>query len=209
MLQLRQFGLNIIPMKNLRSISELKMKYLNHPQILTLKQECQGLWHESYYSSHAIWYMLAALLLMTGFLVQWMTQQYRMNVDYTERLSILTQQGLYKPVHQTTQLGGERLFGQPMSISAQQALMHAFKLEGILYDGLPKKRSAVIKDMRGEVKFYHQGEVLPGGAKLVNIAPDYIEIEAQGFVQKLKLERYPASFLSDEPINSGNHLLND
>lgn len=196
-------------MKSFRSISEFKIKYLSHPQVLALKQECQSLWQESYYSPHAIWYMLASFLLMILLMFQWITQQFHMTTDLNDTLTILTQQALNKPAPQNTQLGGERLFGQPMSFSAQQALSHAFKLEGILYDDNPRKRAAVLKDNSGEVKFYHQGDVLPGGAKLVNVERDFIEIESQGFQQRLKLEQFPASFLSDKPINSGSHLFNE
>lgn len=182
------------------------MKCFNHPQFLTVKQECQSLWQESYYSPHAIWYMLVGFLLLSWIMFQWILGQYHISTDFSQSLSLLTQQSLNKPISQNTQLGGERLFGQPMSFSAQQALRHAFKLEGILYDDNPKKRAAVLKDNSGEVKFYYQGDALPGGAKLINVGPDYIEIESQGFQQRLKLEHYPASFLSDQPLNSGSHL---
>ena len=195
-------------MKNLRSIFDSKLSALSHPKVLEAQQELQGLWKESYHSPNVIWYMLAGLIGLLFMLIKWSLVQYRVEAEYKEQITVLQQQAQHKPAI-SIQLTGERLFGEPLSYSAQQALSHAFHLEGILFSDKPQNRSAVIKDESGQVKFYHEGDTLPGGAKLVKINQEHIEIEAQGFHQQLKLEQYPASFLSEQPLNSGPHLLSE
>lgn len=194
-------------MKWFRSIPQLKNIVETYPNLALYQSEVNELWNISYNSPFSVGYMLAILFALLMILMFWLKNTWNQELEYQQQANILIMKA--KPILQYRQLGSERLFGKPMSTSVQNQISSAFQLEGIVYDKAVQKRSAVLKDTSGEEKVYYIGDVLPGGAKLYNIEQGSIEIEYQGYRHQLKLKQYPASFLSDKPLNSGTRIFED
>ena len=194
-------------MKWFRSIPQLKNIFEAYPKLALYQSEFNELWNMSYNSPFSVGYMLAILFAISMLLLGWLKNHWNQELEYQQQATIIIMKA--KPIPQYLQLGAERLFGKPLSSNVQHQISSAFQLEGIVYDKAVQKRSAVLKDASGEEKIYYIGDVLPGGAKLYNIEQGSIEIEYQGYRHQLKLKQYPASFLSDKPLDSGTRIFED
>lgn len=197
--------LNIGHMISLKSISEQFSKHhlmARYPQLKWLEKEIQHLWQVGYIQAETLWCMLGLggwLMLTT---MMWVAGRLEEIQVYEHSLN----QVRHQPVRETLRVSSQRMFGEPVVVTT--AAHSSWKVQGILYDDNPKKSEVLLKDALGKVQGFHQGETLPNGGRVVKITVDEVEIEENGAHLKLKIQKFPASFISDEPSSEGQKGLN-
>jgi hypothetical protein len=194
-------------MKDFRSIPHVKYLLEKYPEIDLGLDYCYELWQASYSAAYAVWYILGLLLGLFFITCFWIQNQISAFSGYRNYAQVIQLKTLRPTVDYTAQLASQRLFGEP--IRYDNMLSSNYKVEAILYDEHADKRSVLLKESRGEGKFYYEGERLPSGEVLKLIKKNSVELENQGVRQELKIEQYPASFLSDKPLEMRNSILKD
>lgn len=172
-----------------------KQKLLNlHPHLPWLEKEIQHLWHVGYGQAQTLWCMLGLGLWMILTTTVWVGGRLE-EMQLYQKSSTEVRRHV---VQESLQVGSQRMFGEPVAVATQTT----WKVQGIIYDDTPEKREVLLKNNRGMVQGFHQGETLPGGGHVDSITPDSVEIEENGGHFKLKMQEYPASFISDKPASS-------
>ena len=194
-------------MKDLRSNLNFKKLLETYPILVEHGQEMTQMWQSAYFSIYTGWYAILISFLMCLIVISWVKGLWYMEQDYQQQLQLVEIKANKKSAARTLEIGSQRLFGEPVRSEAQQAIIRSFELQGIIYHEQPSERIAILKDEKGQVKFYHIGDSLSGGAVLDDIEEQQIVIKVGGFKQSIKLEHYPASFLSNQPLNTDTHLL--
>ena len=171
-----------------------------HPRLPWLERECRQLWHVGYAQAETLWCFLGLGLWMLFTTVFWLIGCLSMGQDY----QTASMQVQHRPVQAPLHVGSQRLFGEPIVMGTQSS----WKIQGLLYDDNPAKREALLKDAHGQIRGFHEGDELPGGGRVLKINPEMVEIEQNGAHFQLKMQRYPAHFLSNEPILTHQNGLN-
>lgn len=193
-------------MKNFNSIDAIKNYFQQHPEIEGLKLKFKAYWNLAYSSIYAVWYILAMLLGIIILSIWWFKDSIQHQIKYiAQRNQEMTAQPSTNLTH-NIQLGSQRLFGEKISYSG--SISTTFKLQAILYDIIPNQRIALIQDDQNVVKFYREGDTLPGGAVVKTIKENQVIIETSGDDQLLKLADYPVNFLSDKPLVAPDNFFN-
>jgi|LauGreDrversion4_2_1035121.scaffolds.fasta_scaffold29107_4 type II secretory pathway component PulC len=196
-------------MKDLRSNLNFKKILDEYPILIEYEQELTQMWQSAFHSMYTIWYAILMSFIMCFMAIMWMKDLYYTEQDYRLQLQSVEMKANKTSSISILQIGAERLFGEPLRTETQQAITNSFNLQGIIYHEQPSQRVAILKDAQGEVKFYHIGDSLSAGAVLEDIDEQQIIIKVGGFKQSIKLQQYPASFISDKPLNTDTHLLDD
>jgi type II secretory pathway component PulC len=196
-------------MKDLRSNLNFKKILDEYPILIEYEQELTQMWQSAFHSIYTIWYAILISFIMCLLAIMWIKDLCNTEQDYRLQLQSVEMKANKTSSIPILQIGAERLFGEPIRTETQQAIARAFNLQGIIYHEQPSQRVAILKDAQGEVKFYHIGDSLSGGAVLEDIEEQQIIIKVGGFKQSIKLQQYPASFISDKSLDTDTHLLDD
>ncbi len=171
-----------------------------HPQLPWLEQECRQLWHIGYAQAETLWCFIGLGLWMLLTTLLWLMECLRMGQDY----QMASMQVQHRPMQVSLHVGSQRLFGEPVVMGTQSS----WHIQGLLYDDNPVKREVLLKDAHGQIRGFHEGDELPGGGHVLKINHDMVEIEQNGAHFQLKMQRFPANFLSDEPLTAHQNGLN-
>ena len=193
-------------MWNFRSILDYQKYLENYPLLQDRLNEAQELWQLCYTSKDSVYYMLALVIGVSAMSLAWIKDASLDLFSYQEQQEFLALKLQEKPVAMA-QLGASRLFGSPLV--EQGTLSVSYKLQGIVYDDVPDHSQVILKDDSGHTGSYHIGDDLPEGGRVTAIKKNEIEIEADGVRQKLKLDEYPATFLSDDPLELKKSIFDD
>ncbi len=180
-----------------------------YPVLIEYERELTQMWQSAFHSTFTIWYAILISFIMSCMAIFWIKSLWYSEQDYRLQLQSVEMKANKTSSIPILQIGAERLFGEPIRTETQQAIARSFELQGIIYHEQPSQRVAIVKDAQGQVKFYHIGDSLSGGAVLEDIEEQQIIIKVGGFKQSIKLQQYPASFISDKPLNTDTHLLDD
>lgn len=179
-------------MRHLNSIKNFQI----HPLWLKLEELSSRYWQKAEQSPYLVWWLLGLIIWTSFSSFIWSIHQY---TAMQSRMAIPKMRPTSSPL---LTLGNEYLIGKPLPQMQEGMQIEPLFLEGILYDENPEKRQVLIRHAGGKVQTYHIGDIFNSGAKILDIHDLSVDIEqANGSIQRLKLNQYPNQFISNQPLD--------
>lgn len=185
-------------MKSLRSILEL----LNQFKSKALVIECEQYWHQAQRSADYPWLLLALMIILSVSSLFWAKARLQESSQLSQMQHLV--QTMRVTTREPLELGSKRLMGTP---SAKSMIAEHVQIQAILFNQDPKQREVLLTDSSGMVKTYKIGDLLPGGSEVIAIEPQSITIQREGITNQFRMNQYPSSFISDQPLQQKNTIL--
>lgn len=159
-------------------------------------------WQQAYVSPYLV-FLIASMIFWMGISSLWWCQQ---RLHELSQLSDFQIQVKNQPVvtRDPIQLEAKRLMGTP---PPQTAVAEHVVIQAILFDNQAQHREVLLLNKSGQVQSYKMGDHLPGGSEIIAIEPQSIIIERYGVKQEFRMNQYPANFISNQPLQQTNSIL--
>lgn len=185
-------------MKIIRSILERYQHFASSPYFKDIELR----WQQAYVSSQSVFLMGAIIFWLLISSLWWSLERTKEALQ----LSDFQKQVANMPMlaHEPLQLGAKRLMGTP---PLKATMAEHVVIQAILFDNNPYQREVLLLNERGQVQIYKLGDHLPGGSKIIAIEPQFMVIERYGVKQEFRMNQYPANFISNQPLQQTNSIL--
>jgi hypothetical protein len=185
-------------MNHLRSILERLNQFRGNAWV----QSFEKYWHQATASQEYSWLLLVMMVFVVLSSLFWT----KARLAESSELSLRQFQMQNTPLtrREPFQLGAQRLMGTP---SPRAMMAERVQIQAIIFNSEPAQREVLLTDSTGSVKSYKIGDHLPGGSEIIAIEQQSITIERDGIKNQFQMNQYPSTFISDQPLQQNNSIL--